>query len=70
MVFGDKDPTTNQIEYDFDTAGITFGLDYRFTDEFVAGLAVGYSNTDAKLGSNDGDLDSTYYINAGFRWQF
>lgn len=61
LVFGEKDPTTNQIEYDFDTAGLTFGLDYRFTEEFVAGLAVGYSNTDADLGNNDGELDTDGY---------
>ena len=61
VVFGEKDPTTNQVEYDFDTAGVTFGLDYRFTNEFVAGVAVGYANTDAKLGQNDGELDSKGY---------
>ncbi|MEE4217990.1 MAG: autotransporter domain-containing protein, partial [Xanthomonadales bacterium] len=61
VVFGEKDPTTNQVEYDFDTAGITFGLDYRFTDEIVAGVAVGYANTDAKLGQDEGDLDSKGY---------
>ena len=61
VVFGEKDPTTNQVEYDFDTAGVTFGLDYRFTNEFVAGVAVGYANTDAKLGKNNGELDSKGY---------
>jgi outer membrane autotransporter protein len=66
VVFGEKDPTTNQIDYDFDTAGITFGLDYRFTDEMVAGVAVGYSNTDAKLGSNNGELDSKGYSVAAY----
>jgi len=61
VVFGEKDPTTNQVEYDFDTAGVTFGMDYRISNEFVAGVAVGYSNTDADLGSGEGELDSTGY---------
>lgn len=61
IIFGEKDPTTNQVDYDFDTAGITFGLDYRFTEKFVAGIAVGYANTDVDLGSNDGSLDTDGY---------
>jgi outer membrane autotransporter protein len=61
IIFGEKDPSTNQVDYDFDTAGITFGLDYRFTEKFVAGIAVGYANTDVDLGSNDGALDTDGY---------
>ena len=58
---GENDPTTNQIDYDFDTAGVTFGIDYRFTDAFVAGMALGYSDTDVSIGRGDGDLDTTGY---------
>jgi outer membrane autotransporter protein len=61
VIFGEKDHTTNQIAYDFDTAGLTFGMDYRFTNEFVAGVAVGYANTDADLGVNDGEMDTKGY---------
>lgn len=61
IIFGDKDQTTNQVQYDFDTAGITFGLDYRFTEKFVAGIAVGYANTDVDLGDDDGKLDTKGY---------
>ena len=61
VVFGEKDPTTSQVAYDFDTAGLTFGLDYRFTDQFVAGLAVGYANTDIKLDEGEGELDTSGY---------
>jgi outer membrane autotransporter protein len=61
LVFGKKDLTSYQIDYDFDTAGLTFGMDYRFTDQFVAGIAVGYANTDADIGSDNGKLDTDGY---------
>jgi uncharacterized repeat protein (TIGR01451 family)/outer membrane autotransporter protein len=61
IVFGEKDRTTNQIDYDFNTAGLTFGMDYRYTDEFVAGLAVGYADTDADIGADDGELSTRGY---------
>lgn len=59
VIFGDKDPTGAESGYDFDTAGLTFGVDYRFTESFVAGLAAGYSDNDADLDANGGSLDSS-----------
>jgi outer membrane autotransporter protein len=61
LIFGKKDPTTRQVDYDFNTAGLTFGMDYRFTDKFVAGVAVGYADTNADLGIDDGELDTKGY---------
>lgn len=61
LVFGKKDRTTNQIDYDFDTAGLTFGMDYRFSDELVAGIAAGYADTTTDLGVDDGDVDTRGY---------
>ena len=61
VIFGEKDPTLSQVEYDFDTAGLTFGLDYRFTDNFVAGVAVGYANTDADLGTKNDEMETKGY---------
>lgn len=61
LVFGEKDRTTNQIDYNFDTAGLTFGMDYRFSDELVAGIAVGYADTNTDLGVDDGDVDTQGY---------
>jgi uncharacterized protein with beta-barrel porin domain len=52
VTFGDKDSTGEIEGYDFDTGGVTAGADYRVTDSFVVGAAVGYSHFDA-------DFDST-----------
>ena len=61
VIFGKKDATLDQREYDFDTAGLTFGMDYRFNDSLVAGVSVGYANTDVELGNTRGELDTKGY---------
>ena len=59
--YGSKDATLNEAGFDFDTGGVTIGADYRFTDDFVAGLALGYANTDVELDQRGGELDSKGY---------
>jgi uncharacterized protein YhjY with autotransporter beta-barrel domain len=61
VIMGDKDLTTNQLDYDFDTAGLTFGMDYRFSDSLIGGIAVGYANTDSDLGNNEGKVKTKGY---------
>lgn len=67
---GEKDATFNENGFDFDSYGITAGIDYRFGSNFVAGLALGYSNSDVDVeqgfGSTEGEGTSftaygTYY---------
>ncbi len=48
---GDRDPTTREIGFDFSSSGITAGVDYRFSNNFVLGAALGY----ASFGSDDAD---------------
>jgi outer membrane lipase/esterase len=78
--FGDKDETrsgaandTIEPGFDFDTFGATAGVDYRFTDSFILGLAFSYQTTDADLDASSGSVDTksynlsvytTYYISA------
>lgn len=38
--------------FDFDTDGITAGVDYRFNNKTVAGMALGYANFDSNVGSD------------------
>ncbi|HWB57859.1 MAG TPA: autotransporter domain-containing protein [Chthoniobacteraceae bacterium] len=42
----------NSAGYNFTTAGVTLGADYRFNDHFVAGIMGGYANTGATTVNN------------------
>jgi autotransporter-associated beta strand protein len=48
--------TANATGYSLDSGGLTTGVDYRFTDKFVAGISLGYMNTSASL-INGGSVD-------------
>jgi uncharacterized protein with beta-barrel porin domain len=61
IAFGDKDQTTNETGFDFDSTGITVGMDYLFTDHFVAGIALGYANAEAKFFGDTGEQSSDFY---------
>lgn len=54
--WGSKDRSANEDGFDFNTQGITAGVDYRFLEGLVLGLALGYGNTDATIDSNGGDI--------------
>jgi outer membrane autotransporter protein len=74
---GDKDATDREDGFDFDTVGITLGVDYRFTDKFVFGGALDFADTDTDFDDRGnvvagGDVESdgftlsgygTYYLN-------
>lgn len=69
---GDKDATANEDGFNFDTWGLTAGVDYRFTEDLVFGLAMGYSENDTQIDRSGGNLDTntfstslygTYYAN-------
>jgi outer membrane autotransporter protein len=57
--FGDRDTTGREDGFDFDDWGLTGGVDYRFTDNFVAGLALSTSKTKTDFHNNLGDVEST-----------
>lgn len=58
---GDKDATSNEEGFDFDSWGITAGVDYRFRTDLVAGLAVGYNKNDTEIDNDGGNLDTDGY---------
>lgn len=58
VIIGDQDASINESGFDFDTTGITLGLDYRFTNTLAAGLALGYMTTDTDFDGDGGKLDS------------
>ena len=55
---GDEDGNRLQDGYDFDGWGGLLGMDYRFGDNFVAGLALNYSDGDTDYDNNRGALES------------
>lgn len=58
ITVGEKDETDRESGFDLTTAGLTVGADYRFTDDFVAGLALGYGEGDIDFDNNAGKLDT------------
>jgi len=72
---GTKDTTSNETGYRARTGGITVGADYRFTDNFIAGAALGFlhtgSNFDSAVGQSNTtgasfSLFGTYYHKNGY----
>jgi outer membrane autotransporter protein len=50
--FGSRDPTQTQNGFSFDTEGLLFGADYRFTPNLVFGAALGYNYTNTDFDTN------------------
>jgi uncharacterized protein YhjY with autotransporter beta-barrel domain len=58
---GSKDETEQESGLDFDTYGLTIGADYRITQQFILGGALGYIDTQTELDNNTGKLDTKGY---------
>lgn len=58
---GSRDPGDSDPGGDFDNYGLTAGVDYRMTDSFVLGAALGFNSNDSQLNQNLGGLDSKGY---------
>jgi len=66
---GGASPDGIRPGFDFHNASITGGIDYRFNDDFVAGLALGYNQNRSDLDANAGKIDvDGYSLNAYFTW--
>ena len=70
----ERSETTNELGYDSELEGVVIGLDYRFNDALVAGVAVGFTTDEVKYDGDTGDLETesesviaylTYLIGAG-----
>jgi outer membrane autotransporter protein len=56
---GDKDTRRNENGFDYDAYGLTTGIDYRFSDQWVGGVAYGYVDTDADIDDDQGAVSSS-----------
>jgi len=62
--FGDRRTTVNEAGYNLDTHGVTAGMDYRFTDNFLLGMAFGYNNAYSGYANSLGTLEADNYTGA------
>ncbi len=79
----ERDASDLESGFDMDEMGLTAGVDYRFSDRFILGLALGLTAQDAQLTEAAGSIDSkginlgiygafykpkTYYIDFYYGW--
>ena len=71
---GERDATGRELGFDFDSYGLTAGIDYRLDSKKVIGLAIGYANFDSEIG-DQAEIQSTgvtltgygsFYVNDNF----
>lgn len=55
--FGDSGSTERQSGFDFDALGLTAGFDYRLSDTFLMGVALGYNVVKSDLSGEGGHID-------------
>ena len=55
--FGDKDDTDYEPGFDFDSVGITVGVDYRISTEVVVGGAIGYGTSDSDFNDDASSME-------------
>jgi outer membrane autotransporter protein len=60
--WGDQDESDGFTGYNYNLRGATIGFDRIFSDRYIFGISIGYSDTDIDLDGNqgDGDIDSLY----------
>ncbi len=67
---GEKEASSSELAFDFSTKGLTVGVDYRFSDQFILGGALGYVRNDTDFQDSRGSMSvnghtlslySTYY---------
>ncbi len=63
---GDRNADSQQPGFEFDTYGLTAGVDYRYSDALVLGMAVGYNNNNTDIGANQGSLKTSGYSISGY----
>jgi len=75
VFLGDRDRTTQEAGFEFETLGLTAGIDRRINDDLILGAAVGYAATDADVDDDGGGsevdgftvtLYGNYYLGDSF----
>jgi outer membrane autotransporter protein len=61
-----QDARSATPEYDYDTNGLTAGVDYRVNEAWVVGAALGYTQQDTELADGRGDVDAKGWSVSGY----
>lgn len=61
-----QDARSATPEYDYDTNGLTAGVDYRVNEAWVVGAALGYTQQDTELADGHGDVDAKGWSVSGY----
>lgn len=67
---GDANAVGITPSFDFDIHGLTVGVDYRQSDKFIFGAAIGYNNQDTKLAPGQGGVDASGYTLSAYSTYF
>ncbi|MFK8021297.1 MAG: autotransporter domain-containing protein [Pseudomonadales bacterium] len=68
--FGERDQTTLESGYDFDSWNFSMGADYRFSDTVFGGASVSYGKVDIEFAENGGKSDiSNWGLSLFGGWQ-
>lgn len=67
---GDANAAGLTPSFDFDIHGLTFGVDYRQSDKFIFGAAIGYTNQDTNLAPGQGGVDASGYTLSAYGTYF
>lgn len=63
--FGDQNVSSRELSSDLRTQGVTGGIDYRFTDRLILGLAAGFMHVKSDF-NRSGNLDTNGYTASVF----
>jgi uncharacterized protein YhjY with autotransporter beta-barrel domain len=63
---GERDAGAFEVGFEFDGYSVLGGMDWRFSDTFIAGAAVGWSRLDSDLDDDGGGLDTRGFSLTGY----
>jgi outer membrane autotransporter protein len=63
---GEAEAGSTRPAYDYDINGLTVGLDYRHSDTFIYGAALGYTRQDTELQGAPGQMDMSGWSVSGY----
>jgi outer membrane autotransporter protein len=63
---GEHDADSVTPEYDYDTQGLTAGIDYRVNESWIVGASLGYNQQDTEVGDGRGGIDASGWSVSGY----